>query len=127
MLRTGHLLADIEGDLDFTAGDLEDPVLSAEYGIRYLGLLMQRFDGVYPLALASYNGGPFNVSAWLAGTGSDMPIDAWVEHIPFRETRGYVKKVSAGYAAYVALYAPDGAMVNIPSNPRGDHREIVDF
>ena len=127
MPRTGHLMADLRQDVRFTAGDLADPVLSVEYGIDYLGLLLERFDGVYPLAIASYNGGPFNVSAWLAGTGSDMPMDAWVEHIPFRETRQYVKKVSAGYAAYVGLYAPPGAIVSLPSTPRGDHAEVVDF
>ena len=127
MPRTGHLLADLAHDVDFSAGDLEDPTLSITYGITYLGLLMQRFDGAYPLAIASYNGGPFNVSAWLAGTGADMPMDAFVEHIPFRETRDYVKKVSKGYASYVDLYGPDGAAVVLPATPRGDHPEVVDF
>jgi soluble lytic murein transglycosylase-like protein/tetratricopeptide (TPR) repeat protein len=127
MPRTGHLLADLAHDVDFSAGDLEDPTLSITYGITYLGLLMQRFEGAYPLAIASYNGGPFNVSAWLQGTGSDMPMDAFVEHIPFRETRDYVKKVSKGYASYVDLYGPDGAAVVLPPTPRGDHREVVDF
>src|SRR5690606_11295142 len=41
MPRTGHLLADLAHDTAFTAGDLEDPVLSVGYGITYLGLLMQ--------------------------------------------------------------------------------------
>ncbi len=127
MPRTGHLLSDLAHDTEFTAGDLEDPLLSVGYGIGYLGLLMERFDGAYPLAIASYNGGPFNVSSWLAGTGSDMPMDAFVEHIPFRETRDYVKKVSAGYAGYLALYAPEGSTVVLPPTPRGDHPEIVDF
>jgi len=127
MPRTGHLLADLAHDVDFSAGDLEDPTLSISYGITYLGLLMERFDGVYPLAIASYNGGPFNVSAWLRGTGSDMPMDAFVEHIPFRETRDYVKKVSKGYASYVDLYGPDGSAVVLPATPRGDHPEVVDF
>lgn len=127
MPRTGHLLADLAHDTHFTAGDLEDPVLSVGYGIRYLGLLLERFEGVYPLAIASYNGGPFNVSNWLAGTGNDMPIDAFVEHIPFQETRDYVKKVTAGYARYLELYAPEPTQVVLPPTPRGDHREIVDF
>lgn len=127
MPRTGHLLADLAHDTRFTAGDLEDPVLSVGYGIRYLGLLMKRYDGVYPLAIASYNGGPFNVSNWLGGTGSDMPLDAFVEHIPFRETRDYVKKVTAGYATYLTLYAPESTAIALPPTPRGNHPEIVDF
>ncbi|MEQ1508101.1 MAG: lytic transglycosylase domain-containing protein, partial [Myxococcota bacterium] len=127
MPRTGHLLADLAHDTEFDAGDLEDPTVAVGYGIRYLGLLMRRFDGVYPLAVASYNGGPFNVSAWLKGTGIDMPIDAFVEHIPYRETRDYVKKVSEGYAAYVALYGPIGAEVTLPLSPLADRVEVVDF
>ena len=127
MPTTGHLLADLAQDTDFTAGDLEDPQLAIGYGIGYLGLLMERFDGAFPLAVASYNGGPHNVSSWLAGTGHDMPMDAFVEHIPFRETRDYVKKVSQGYRSYVTLYGPDGAAVVLPTTPRGDHSEVVDF
>lgn len=127
MPRTGHLLADLARDLHYDNGDLEDPTFAVGYGIRYLGLLMDRFDGAYPLAIASYNGGPFNVSSWLRGTGQEMPMDAFVEHIPFRETRDYVKKVSAGYAVYLSLYAPDGTLLVPPETPRGDHPEVVDF
>ena len=127
MPTTGHLLADLVRDVDFTAGDLHDPTLSVDYGIRYLGLLLQRFEGVFPLAVASYNGGPFNVHAWLEGPAADLPMDAFVEHIPFRETRDYVKRVTTWYATYVALYGPPGAIVAIPARPLGDHAEVVDF
>ena len=66
--------------------------------------LLERYEGAYPLAIASYNGGPFNVSGWLDGTGADMPMDAWVEHIPFRETRDYVKNVLSNTVYYAALF-----------------------
>lgn len=127
MPSTGHLLANLEHDVEYTARDLEDPTIAVGYGIRYLGLLLDRFDDVYPLAVASYNGGPHNVSYWLAGTGSDMPMDAFVELIPFRETRDYVKKVSSGYARYLDLHAPGGTALVLPTTPRGDHPDIVDF
>lgn len=127
MPRTGHLLADLAGNELFNAGDLSDPELAIEYGIWYLGLLLDRFDGVYPLAVASYNGGPHNVSSWLQGPAKDLPMDRLVEHLVFRETRDYVKKVSTGYAAYVALYAPPGSAVTVPRAVRADRPEIVDF
>jgi soluble lytic murein transglycosylase len=88
---------------------------------------MKRFDNAYPLAIASYNGGPHNVSAWLQGTSADMPMDAFVEHIPFKETRGYVQSVSSHYATYLSLYAPEGTELTIPPHPGGDHPEVVDF
>lgn len=125
MPKTGHLIADIEHDAMFTAGDLEDPILSVDYGIRYMGLLMQRFDGAFPLAVASYNGGPHNVGGWLRGA-PDVPMDEFVEMIPYRETRNYVKLVTANYATYLALYEP-GTALALPRTPRADHVEIVDF
>ena len=127
MPNTGHRIADLTLNVDYTAADLEDPIASIGYGVTYLARLMQRFDNAYPLAIASYNGGPHNVSAWLKGTSADMPMDAFVEHIPFKETRGYVQSVSSHYATYLSLYAPEGTELAIPPHPGGDHPEVVDF
>ncbi|MFT6820738.1 MAG: hypothetical protein ACJATT_004566 [Myxococcota bacterium] len=127
MPNTGHRIADLTLNVDYTAADLEDPIASIGYGVTYLARLMKRFDNAYPLAIASYNGGPHNVSAWLKGTTADMPMDAFVEHIPFKETRGYVQSVSSHYATYLSLYAPEGTELAIPPHPSGDHPEVVDF
>lgn len=126
MPRTGRLLADLKEDEDFLTGDLEDPVFAVGYGIFYLGKLLDRFDGNAPLAVASYNGGPFNVSAWLKSR-NELPMDAFVEHIPYRETRGYVRKVTAAYAHYLDLYAPDGTKLVLPEPPYSDDPTVVDF
>ncbi|MBA2320865.1 MAG: lytic transglycosylase domain-containing protein, partial [Deltaproteobacteria bacterium] len=127
MPRTGHLMADLAHDIGYSSGDLEDPGFAIDMGIDYLALLHERFDGVSPLAIASYNAGPFNVSGWLGNTGAAMPLDAWVEHIPYKETRDYVKRVTGGWSAYVALYGESDAAVVLPATPAGDHPEIVDF
>ncbi len=127
MPRTGHLLADRLGDDEFTAADLEEPELAIGLGIHYLGLLLDRFDGVFPLAVAAYNAGPFSVSSWLAGTGPHLPLDAFVEHVPFPETRDYVKRVTANYDTYARLYGPAGSAVIVPPHPEGDRAEVVDF
>jgi hypothetical protein len=127
MPRTGNLLADRLTDVHYTSGDLEDPIRAVGYGITYLGLLMDRYDGVYPLAIASYNGGPHNVSRWLGGTGMDMPMDEFVEHIPFRETRNYVKLVSEGYGTYLTAYAPQDTAIVLPAHARANDPEVVDF
>ncbi|TVQ90977.1 MAG: hypothetical protein EA397_10800 [Deltaproteobacteria bacterium] len=126
MPSTGALLADLRDDEAFMTGDLEDPILSVGYGIFYLGKLVDRFDGAYPLAVASYNGGPFNVSAWLRGAG-ELPMDALVEHIPFRETRRYVRSVTAAYQTYVDLYGHPDDRIRLPSPSYGDDPSIVDF
>lgn len=127
MPRTGALLAWIHGDAHHTAGDLHDPDVAIDYGVYYLSLLMERFDGVFPLAVASYNGGPHNVSAWLKGTGTDVPIDIFVESIPFSETRRYVKKVTGNYLTYLHLWEPADPSIRIPEHPIGDDPDVVNF
>lgn len=127
MPRTGALIANQLGDEDFLTGDLEDPVFSVGYGITYLGQLLDRFDGAFPMAVASYNGGPFAVHSWLKGTGPDMPMDAFVEHIPYKETRRYTRSVSAAYQTYLDLYADEGTQLALPHGPYSSDPGVVDF
>ena len=67
-------------------------------GTAYLGQLLQRFDDNRILALAAYNAGPSRAKKWYA---NPQPIDAFIEGIPFAETRAYVKAV----LLYAAIYA----------------------
>ncbi len=71
---------------------LTDPVMSIRLGTRYLGEMAERYDGNRVLATAAYNAGPHRVDHWLPESGA---IDAriWIEAIPFRETRQYVRRV----------------------------------
>jgi soluble lytic murein transglycosylase len=55
--------------------------------------------GSLPLAVASYNAGEDSVLRW-ADRMKGMEIDAFVEAIPFFETRGYVVKVMESFARY---------------------------
>jgi len=83
---------------------LRDPETAIPVGAHYLGLLLARF-GEPALAVAAYNAGPAPVADW-ATARRGMALDAWVESIPYRETRQYVKIVLAEWDAYRAL---DGA------------------
>ena len=126
---TGAKVAALLRETRYTPGDLEVPDTNVRFGIYYMSLLLRRFDGVYPLAVASYNGGPHNVSRLLKGFPDGADIDLFVEHIPMKETRDYVKKVSGHYEKYASIYGPGGqaAEVVVPKRTLGDHPEIVDF
>ncbi|MEM9188329.1 MAG: transglycosylase SLT domain-containing protein [Myxococcota bacterium] len=100
MPRTGRHIADAVGDEDFTVDDLLDPRVNLEFAAWYLASLIERFDGRLPLAIASYNGGPHNVRRWLRDYGEGMPLDAFLEKIPFEQTHRYVRRVLGHYAAY---------------------------
>lgn len=64
---------------------------------------------------AAYNAGGGNVNKWnrLRGT---WPIDAWIESVPFGETKGYVKNVLRNYAVYTKLYGKPGPAQFRPAN-----------
>lgn len=62
-------------------------------GSRYLDSLLRRYQGNQVLALAAYNAGPQRVDKWLGSEA--VPADVWIESIPFKETREYVKAVLA--------------------------------
>jgi soluble lytic murein transglycosylase len=68
-------------------------------GTKYLKRLLDRHDGNQVLATAAYNAGPYRVKRWLKGLKS-MPADIWIETIPYKETREYVKSVMAYQEIY---------------------------
>ena len=55
------------------------------------------------LAVASYNAGPNNVSNWVKQYKTQDP-DLFVEEIPFKETKNYVKSVFSNYWNYLRIY-----------------------
>lgn len=82
-----------------SAKDLLDANTNARIGNKYLRYLMNKLDDNALLATASYNAGWRKVKQWLPEQGS-VPADIWVETIPYRETRNYVKAVLAYQQIY---------------------------
>jgi soluble lytic murein transglycosylase-like protein len=84
--------------------DIHHPHNNIRLGTDYLGYVHERHDGNALFAVASYNGGPNAVARWRKSLPADM--DVFVENIPFRETRDYVRKVFGSYWNYRAIYGP---------------------
>lgn len=61
------------------------------YGTLRLNQLLDQFDQVLP-AIAAYNAGPNAVSRWVEEGALDEP-DAWIETVPYYETRDYLARV----------------------------------
>ena len=81
---------------------LDDPATNLELGSAYLGGLMREF-GDARLAAAAYNAGPTRVREWWESRRSG-DLEAWVEQIPFDETRAFVKRVMLSWDEYRRLY-----------------------
>lgn len=100
---TAHKVASLIGDKDFKAPMLLEPETAVKIGSRYLKRLMDRFDNTIPLVAAGYNAGPHRVKNWLVSFGG-LETDEFIEHIPFLETRNYVKRVVSNAYVYSKLY-----------------------
>jgi soluble lytic murein transglycosylase len=79
--------------------NLLDPSTNINLGSAYLKGLFAQFNKQGVLATASYNAGPNNVKKWLP-TDKPMPVDQWIEIIPFQETRNYVKNIFVNMVVY---------------------------
>ncbi|MDP5215146.1 transglycosylase SLT domain-containing protein [Pseudoalteromonas tunicata] len=77
---------------------LYDPKVNVKLGNDYLKYLKQKAKGNEVIATASYNAGYYRVEKWLPKEAIDF--DLWVEGIPYRETRDYVKNVFAYRQVY---------------------------
>jgi soluble lytic murein transglycosylase len=90
--RTAAALQAAAGRPSEPLADLFDPAVNIGLACEYLRLLADRFGGQLPLVAAAYNAGPESVASWFRGRPTER-LDVFVENIPFRETRDYVKKV----------------------------------
>ena len=78
------------------------PAVSAEIAAALLADLLKEFGGSLAPAVAAYNAGEERVRVWWQAA-SDVPEALFIDSIPYRETRGYVREVLANYFAYQRL------------------------
>lgn len=82
---------------------LYNPEINIKIGTNYFAYLLQHYEGNQGLALTAYNAGMGNVDRWIEENvikkdGSDL------EHIPYKETNNYVRKIMRDYKIYQKLY-----------------------
>ena len=85
---------------------LLDPETNINIGTQYLESVYQQFGDNRIFSSAAYNAGPGRVRTWLGNSAGRIDAVAFVESIPFSETRGYVKNVLA-YDAYYRYFMGD--------------------
>ncbi|MGB1091955.1 MAG: transglycosylase SLT domain-containing protein, partial [Oceanobacter sp.] len=90
---------------------LLDPEVNIALGSAYLGEMLKQFDGNRAYASAAYNAGPHRVTQWLEERGH-LPLDAWLETIPYEETRNYVLNVLAFRVVYAERAGLDISMLS---------------
>lgn len=107
--------------------DPMDPYDSMKASVWYLSKLLKRFDNNLIAATAAYNAGPHNVSDWISRYGGKEAY-LFVEMIPYKETRDYVKKVMRFYMIYSYIYEDE--FFNVGLNGVYDvneNKDVVNF
>jgi soluble lytic murein transglycosylase len=112
--KAKEVAADLgRSDEHTTARLTTDPEYNADLGAKFLSTLAGRFDGNVILMSAAYNAGPSRPIRWqerfgdLRTVSGDFDLVDWIEHIPFRETRNYVMRVSESLPVYRARLGRD--------------------
>lgn len=79
---------------------------NATLGAEYLAFLEEEFGRSPVMIAAGYNAGPSRPQRWMSERGDprlgEMDVVDWIEHIPFRETRNYVMRVTESLPVYEA-------------------------
>jgi uncharacterized protein YerC len=89
---------------------LMDPKTNVYTGTRYLRQLVKQF-GFVELALAGYNAGPKRVEEWQKRYPTSDP-ELFVELIPYRETREYVRLIKRNEAIYRRILSEGSSKVD---------------
>ncbi|MEQ1789955.1 MAG: lytic transglycosylase domain-containing protein, partial [Rickettsiales bacterium] len=101
--------------LDYNTKQLYESEYNMTLGSMYLQQMIDKHDGSVIMAIAAYNGGPGNVRKWIKKFGRPANnIDstvAWIENIPFSETRNYVQSVLANLQIYRYIEAQKSSAV----------------
>lgn len=87
---------------DYSASDLQRPVVNVAFGTWLLRDELNRFDGDPYAVLAAYNAGSGRALEWQVQSGGDP--DLYVELVSLDEPQSYIQLIYEHYAAYRALY-----------------------
>ena len=83
--------------------DLFNSAMNKQIGAHHMQELLKKFKGEIVPVIASYNAGSSAVLRWWKNR-KDTSIEVFIEQIPYRETRKYVKKVLGYYREYKNIY-----------------------
>ena len=101
---TGKLVAKQNGLSKPSISDLHRPKTNLLLGSLYLEFLVRRF-GSPMLAAGAYNAGHGRMDKWLNAQPRRFDLDVFVEDIPYRQARHYVKRVIETYGVYRFLHS----------------------
>lgn len=113
-----RLAADLELPAP-TRADLFRPELNVRLGVEELRRRLEDWDGAWSPALAAYNAGASVVRIWWDERAESVELDEWIDTIPYRETRLYVKRILENWALYHDLRGEPVSLLERLERDRG--------
>jgi soluble lytic murein transglycosylase len=90
---------------------LKKPEINLRIGTAFMRYLWDRYRANPAVIPSAYNAGPGATDRWLRERGK-LPLDEWVESIPYTETRRYTRRVLQSYGVYAWL--DEGRLPQLP-------------
>ncbi|MDD5087402.1 MAG: transglycosylase SLT domain-containing protein [bacterium] len=115
MPETARIEAREQG-ISYSAQLLADPDYNLKLGIAHVARLWQLYSGDPVLTLAAYNAGKNKANEWQAKFPA-RDRDEFIELIPYRETRMFIKRILEHRAAYRRLYPDVGSSLIATPTP----------
>lgn len=98
-------LAAKKADVSFTS---KEQLFDVEYNLRlgatYFLSMYENFDKNLVYALGAYNAGPSNMQKWKKRENNPKDEDIFIESIPYKETRSYIKRILNNIYEYERIY-----------------------
>jgi soluble lytic murein transglycosylase len=107
MPATADYIAHKSGGTQFIPQDLATPQINIAYGTWYLRYLLDKYDENTILTLAAYNAGEGKVDEWRQTAAARGERFRVASHVPFQETRDYVRRVLNARKDYRSHYASE--------------------
>ncbi|MGL4208706.1 MAG: lytic transglycosylase domain-containing protein, partial [Candidatus Adiutrix sp.] len=104
---------------------LFDPKINIQQGTWYLNELIEGFGSV-PLALAGYNGGPYNIKSFI-NAKPNLPLDLFIETLPFAETANYVRRIIESIYVYEQAYLGQASLFDLTAPISPPHERLPTF
>lgn len=118
MPKTAKQVAKMEKLTFYPNYKLNDPEYNIQLGTAYLEHLKTIMNDNFILVTASYNAGPNRIKQYLPK--NSLEADIWIETLPIKETRNYVKNVITYTSIYQTLMNQKLTLKQIMQPVRGN-------
>ena len=102
ILPTAKMMRE-KSEPEITVDRLGIPKVNIPLGARYLAWVKRNVNCAWALVPSGYNAGGGALKSWIKDRGH-LPLDLFVETIPYEEARWYNKRVVASWVTFRTLY-----------------------